>query len=41
MVLDLAYEVDNIDFIYEVVEYFANQMILDNTEIDSKLGNYL
>ena len=41
MVLDLAYDVDNIDFISVVVEYFANQMILDNTEIDSKLANYL
>ena len=38
--MDVAFFRDNANFIYEIVEYFANQMILDNQKIDAALGYY-
>ena len=38
--MDIAFVLENANYLYEIVEHFANQMILDNQNIDAVLGNH-
>ena len=38
--MDIAFALGNANYLYVIVEHFANQMIVDNQDIDAVLGNY-